>query len=374
MADGDALLIGKGGNEATRYTYLDRKSGGAPMEAALYVNNDKGAGLQGLSLNRSGSGLEGVGAPGVFGLGDVGVYGESADGVAVHGNSQTRTGGEFGPYGGKGIGVRGTSESSMGVSGESQTAEGVRGYSASASGVSGRSAKATGVAGFSDAEIGVFGGSWNPGYALLTLGSKNQRVGVYGLTEDGTAIYGESWKGLAGEFQGSVEVHGSFTQVGPGAKSAAVLHPDGSHRRLYCLESTESWFEDFGEATLAGASTTVPLDPEFLALVDGGDYHVFLTAYGPTQLYVEERTDSAFQVAALPTDRDESPSIAFSYRVVARRKDVEGRRLEKVDVATREKTPPPVSLPDVPTPPRPPDLPVLFPDHTRDEERGAHSS
>jgi hypothetical protein len=374
MADGDALLIGKGGNEATRYTYLDRKSGGAPMEAALYVNNDKGAGIQALSLNRLASGLEGVGAPGVFGLGETGVYGESSDGIAVHGNSQTRTGPEFGPYGGKAIGVRGTSESGIGVSGESQTAAGVQGHSDSASGVYGRSAKATGVAGFSETEVGVFGGSWNPGYALLALGSKNQRVGVYGLTEDGTAIYGESWKGLAGEFQGSVEVHGSFTQVGPGAKSAAVLHPDGSHRRLYCLESTESWFEDFGEATIAGASTTVPLDPEFLALVDGADYHVFLTAYGPTQLYVQERTDSAFEVAALPTDRDESPSIAFSYRVVARRKDVEGGRLEHVDVATREKAAPPVSLADVPAPARPPDLPVLLRDQRREEEHGAHSS
>jgi len=31
-----------------------------------------------------------------------------------------------------------------------------------------------------------------------------------------------------------------------GPKSAAVPHPDGTLRRLYCVESPESWFEDFG--------------------------------------------------------------------------------------------------------------------------------
>ena len=53
----------------------------------------------------------------------------------------------------------------------------------------------------------------------------------------------------AGAFYGPVIVGGNFTVVG-GAKSAAVPHPDGSHRRLYCVESPESWFEDFGEAEL----------------------------------------------------------------------------------------------------------------------------
>ena len=34
-------------------------------------------------------------------------------------------------------------------------------------------------------------------------------------------------------------------------RSAAVPHPDGFHRRLYCIECPESWFEDFGEGTLS---------------------------------------------------------------------------------------------------------------------------
>ncbi len=35
-----------------------------------------------------------------------------------------------------------------------------------------------------------------------------------------------------------------------GTKSAAVPHPDGSHRLLYCVEAPEAWFEDFGEGTI----------------------------------------------------------------------------------------------------------------------------
>ena len=49
----------------------------------------------------------------------------------------------------------------------------------------------------------------------------------------------------AGAFYGPVIIGGDFTVFG--AKSAAVPHPDGSHRLLYCVESPESWFEDFGK-------------------------------------------------------------------------------------------------------------------------------
>jgi hypothetical protein len=38
---------------------------------------------------------------------------------------------------------------------------------------------------------------------------------------------------------------GSVTATG-GTQSVAVAFPDGSHRRLYCVEMPENWFEDFG--------------------------------------------------------------------------------------------------------------------------------
>jgi hypothetical protein len=64
----------------------------------------------------------------------------------------------------------------------------------------------------------------------------------------------------AAAFYGPVIVGGNFTVVG-GAKSAAVPHPDGSHRRLYCVESPESWFEDFGEAALVCGEASVGRSP-----------------------------------------------------------------------------------------------------------------
>ncbi len=47
--------------------------------------------------------------------------------------------------------------------------------------------------------------------------------------------------------------------------------------RLYCIESPESWFEDFGTAPLECGRAEITLDPDFAAVSDSTDYHVFLT-------------------------------------------------------------------------------------------------
>lgn len=60
-----------------------------------------------------------------------------------------------------------------------------------------------------------------------------------------------------------------------GNKSAVVQFADGSHRRLYCIESPESWFEDFGTSVLADGRGQVDLDPDFAAAGDTGDYLCF---------------------------------------------------------------------------------------------------
>ena len=52
------------------------------------------------------------------------------------------------------------------------------------------------------------------------------------------------------------------------------------HMTLYCMESPECWFEDFGSARLAGGSAVVRLDSEFAQTVETGEYHVFLQAEG----------------------------------------------------------------------------------------------
>jgi hypothetical protein len=91
--------------------------------------------------------------------------------------------------------------------------------------------------------------------------------------------------------------------VASGATSAAVPHPDGSHRRLYCVENPESWFEDSGTGQLECGGGGVPLDPDFAAVVHVDDSHVFLTAYDPLELHVNERTAACRRCRVCPIAR-----------------------------------------------------------------------
>src|SRR6185369_11368226 len=135
--------------------------------------------------------------------------------------------------------------------------------------------------------------------------------------------------GFAARFDGPVLVNGNFTAIG-GSKSAAVPHPDGTHRRLYCVESPESWFEDFGRDRLVNGRGRVRLDPDFAAVVHSDNYDVMLTAEGDHNgLYVSDKTPQGFEVQEC---RGGTSTVPFSYRVVAKRKDVAGPRLERVTV------------------------------------------
>jgi hypothetical protein len=152
----------------------------------------------------------------------------------------------------------------------------------------------------------------------------------------------------AGAFYGPLIVSGNFTVVG-GAKSAAVPHSDGSHRRLYCVESPESWFEDFGRATLVCGEALVTIDRDFAAVVDPADYHVFLTGYdGAADLSVYDRTPKGFRVRA----KSGNGESTFSWRVVAKRKDIAAPRFETVEIP-KEPTLPPVPASATATDPPP---------------------
>lgn len=186
--------------------------------------------------------------------------------------------------------------------------------------------------------------------------------GVYGLSAKGHGLVGAvasagaaavvgATNGVAGAFAaafyGPVLVGGDFTVVG-GAKSAAVPHPDGSLRRLYSLESPESWFEDFGTGHLACGRAVVKIDPDFAAVVNLDHYHVFLTEYETDAvLRVRRRTKEGFEVEAdvelaeVKGKKQADLTGEFSWRVVAKRKDIAGERLSPVEIP-REPTLPPV--------------------------------
>jgi hypothetical protein len=185
--------------------------------------------------------------------------------------------------------------------------------------------------------------------------------GVYGLSARGHGLVGATaaagaaavvgaTNGVAGAyaaaFYGPVVIGGALTVFG--AKSAAVPHADGTHRRLYCVESPESWFEDFGKGQLEKGSVVVTIDPDFAAVTDLTDYHVFLTPYGRAALFVVAQTADGFRVES----EDSTSAARFSWRVVAKRRDIAAPRFETVTVPPEPTLPgmPPVS--DAAPPPR----------------------
>jgi hypothetical protein len=123
-------------------------------------------------------------------------------------------------------------------------------------------------------------------------------------------------------------VTGNLTVIG--TKSAAVAFPDGTNRALYCMESPELWFEDFGTARLKRGRAVVELEANFASVIKRGDYRVFVTPEGDCRgLYVRRKDGASFEVRELAGGKS---SVAFSYRIVGRRKDVRAqRRFAKVD-------------------------------------------
>jgi hypothetical protein len=226
-----------------------------------------------------------------------------------------------------GYGVSGLSDQSIGVAGHSGNDFGIVGVSdlvgpqvpnpVTLAGVWGSSGKRHGVIGTSDAQVGVFGYSTNA-------------PGIIGMTSNPTSV--------AGGFFGNVGITGNLQVVGQ--KSAVVPFPDGSRRALYCMESPELWFEDFGSAKLARGRAVVKIDANFAKVIKRGDYGVFLTPEGDCHgLYVRRKSANSFEVRELTGGKS---SVAFSYRIAGRRKDIkQPRRFAKIDMPLSPPTRPP---------------------------------
>ena len=307
----NASNVGVGGSgrgdgfQANKTGVLGTTDGGVGVQGMAM---GAGTGIQGSSnagggpdFNGSGIGVEGRSGSGT------GVKGQSGQGYGVHGVSSVH--GVRGESTGGGFGVFGTSAGNVAVYGESTGGQGVYGRSTNSPGAQGVSTNSFGV-----------------------LGTSTNGPGVVGLTGNGAAgVYGQSTgPGPAAQFVGNVVVQGNLTVTGSFPKSAAVPHPDGTLRRMYCQEAPEPWFEDFGEATLTNGRAVVQLDPEFDAVIKGDNYQVFLTAYGDLgTLYVADRRPHRFEVRS---DKGTDVAGSFGYRVVGRRRDLAPGRMEKVAV------------------------------------------
>jgi len=300
MPTGSNLILGRV-NTASDPTIIDLDPG---TPSGVMVRSNAGMGIVAdPALN---TGILGTGLRGVTGLSfnDIGV------GVAGLGSKVGVAGDSLGATS---IGVRASADF-LGVLGTASTAittkmvAGVQGSSTNAMGI--------GVNGQSDAFFAVCGLSGRMPGAV-------SGVGVFGIGRNSAhGVIGDAnAPGFAGFFFGDFGV--------TGRKGAAVRFPDGSHRLLCAVESPESWFEDFGAGRLVRGRATVKLDPAFRAVVRGA-YHVFLTPEGDCRgLYVARKAAGGFEVRELQGGR---ASVRFSYRLVARRRDVAQRRFPRVRI------------------------------------------
>jgi hypothetical protein len=258
-------------------------------------------------------------------------------GIGVHGGAKSTTGtGVFGFAGSVvssepqpgGAGVYGVGPL-VGVQGKSNASIGVKGIGAI--GVLGGATDAdpVGVRGSTRNNIGTIGVTAGNGWGLYGL-SQSTGTGVVADSSLGNALVANaSTPGtFAGLFGGDVMVQGNFTVAAGFAKSVAVQGRDGELHRMYCMESPEAYFEDFGHGKLdSNGTATVQLDPEFVNIVESKAYDVFLTEYAAGQnLYISNRDGDKFEV------KSNAPGAVgeFGYRVVARRKDLKAGRLEKI--------------------------------------------
>jgi hypothetical protein len=313
MANGNPVVLGNA-DTSTKQTTVTAIT--PATQAGLRVQNYNGTGiaagaLKGTALTAGSAGGTAIVAESFAGLG---IDATCVDTRDIPGIS---------------VAVRGTVQGGVGVLGNN-----VRGRFPHA-GVSGTSLLGIGVDGFSRTDFGVRGMTRSnavSGAGVMGIGSPGHGViGIARQTATTPAVPPPFVTGgplFAGLFFGNFQVQGDFTVTGH--KSAVVPHPDGTHRRLYCVESPESWFEDFGSGKLAGGRAMVALDETFAKLVTCKDYHVFLTPEGDCNgLYVHRKSGSGFEVREL---RKGASSVGFSYRIVARRRDVKGKRLEIVEL------------------------------------------
>jgi hypothetical protein len=354
-ANGDPLTIGNtdpallGPDTSSNATQLDKDD--LNPEPTLVLTNANGDGLDSTGTRH---GLRAQGARrGSIGVsGDTGVEG-TGGATGVLGNGMN-----VGSSGVRGIS---TAANSFGVVGQGQKsgvwaggptgveAHGTQiGVDAVASGPNSR-----GVNAFASGtgSKGVFAGGET---AVLGSTAAQNGTGVWGnagFASNGVGVIGT---GGFGPNATGVLCQGKF--VATGTKSAAVAHPDGSHRLLYCMESPECWFEDFGSGALAGGKASVALDPDFAAVVNTTDYHAFLTPEGDCRgLYVSSKGATGFTVNEL---QGGTGSLGFSYRVVARRKDVQAPRLAKYKLPA---LPDPGEVAGTSEPTRTPDLAPIEP-------------
>jgi TGF-beta propeptide len=300
---------------------------GANSAGVLQVTNTLTSGsapaVSGTTNSTNASGLKGL-APATTGTSN-GVFGSSSStaGIGVKGSSPN-----IGVYGV----TSGTTGANYGVQGVSSgNAPGVAGTGTSISGVGGALGNLAGVWGDTTLGGSIFAGgvagTADNAYAGKFFNSSNTYPTLY-LQNDGSGGTGAV---LVAEGQSGIcNIDGNGDIGCTGAMTSVVATANGARRvSLHSVQAPEDWFEDAGSGRLANGSASVALDPTFAETVNTGvEYHVFLTANGDCKgLYVSQKSATSFEVRELGGGNS---SIAFDYRIMAKRTGYEKNRMEDV--------------------------------------------
>ena len=195
------------------------------------------------------------------------------------------------------------------------------------------------------------------GYGVLGINTdltSSSNYGVYGQVGDGTsvqtdfkAVVGISDNtnddyGYGGYFEGEwcgvyaynptttsgAAVYYSGNLTGSGTKSCVMKTSQGP-KALYCVESPENYFEDYGTAKLVNGKARIDIDPLFLETItinNENPFKVFIqmTDEIPNNVHIVKH-DKYFEVIE---NNNGTSTAEFDWRLVAKRKGYEKLRLK----------------------------------------------
>jgi hypothetical protein len=260
-------------------------------------------------------------------------------------------------YSGEGIYISAGTQSSFSYNGLDATAalgSGVVGSAktagASYAGVAGVGGLGSVVGGKQDAFSGVWG---DTGVSSTTV-APLQAVGVMGTADDSPAGMfvnnSANWTTLvvtntgtegtslfktlmATSNEGTCGIGGKGDLSCTGQMKSLVSTGGGARKvETYATQSAENWMEDYGTGIMKRGVALVRIDPAFAeTITTDSSYHIFLTPKGDSNgLYVINETPAGFEVRE---SKGGTSSLAFDYKIVAKRRGYEAQRL--VDVTDR---------------------------------------
>jgi len=169
-----------------------------------------------------------------------------------------------------------------------------------------------------------------PGYAVdaYSFGTSS-KCAIRGQSENSGYYTGWFWHD-AGSGNPGLGTNADFDCFG--TKSAVVPTGSYGYRKMYCEEATEIWFTDYGSAKLSNGRCIVELDPVFLQTVtidNNNPVKVFIqmTDECPNGVYVK-KGKTTFEVIE---QNGGNSSASFDYRIVAKRRGFETRRLTHIE-------------------------------------------